>query len=732
MKPIIKLGCAIAPFTFVCAPAFAQNQSAPIVVTGLTTTPVDMVPDVGKTGTRLVDLPRSIQVVPREVFDQQGAVLLKDALRNVSGLAEGGMYAFGFYDRFTSRGLNVSFLNDGLPDTTSDLGGYVHSLTGVERLEVLKGPGSALFGAAQPGGSINIVRYQPSNTLSGFAREQYGSFDTTTSTVSVNVPLNERVAARIDGEYMNTPGYRGLHNQTAEVYGTLAFRPTNHNLIARFEYHDLEATPDAVGLPFSPPIGAGLPAPVNQTNRYYTPFAFAEQSIKRATLSDTWAINEILTLNLRTAYTDRDVNLARNAGGRLTASGAIYSLSGRQLRAQVDNIHDFVFQVEPIWHFVAGSRPVTLLVGAEARKIDATTRRATADLPNVANIFAPVTPETSIASLSFLCNTTHSCNDAKLEGRFYGLYGIGQVDLTDRLKVRLSVRENWFRTSAVSRSSIPKNPGFEHVCSPPAATTCAYLPGQPITRKDDSLSWDAGALYKLADMISLFGGYASSSYPIFNTEEPQSVGQTPEKGTQIEAGLRLTPGSWLTLSSAIYRTKRENVFIILAVPDLAGTGNLSIAQTYSYRTKGWENDISLHPTNAWTIAANFTLQDPTLIYYPQTPTLVGNRVPSVPKQIANAWSSYDLRLPGDLGTLELAGGVRYRSAYYGDAAQTRKLPGATQIDASGALIQGRWTLRAGVENMFDKLNWSYAAGTGSGAVPGPGRTFFISAAVKAF
>ncbi|SFR87529.1 TonB-dependent receptor [Sphingomonas jatrophae] len=733
MKRLSKLACAAMPFVVAAAPAAAQETGgSTVVITGITTAPATLAPLVGKTGTPLADLPRSVQLVPRELIDQQGGVLLRDALRNVSGLAEGGNYAFGFYDRFTARGLNLSFLTDGLPDTTSDLGGYIHSLNGVERVEVLKGPGSALFGAAQPGGSINLVRYRPGDTLSGAISTQYGSFDTTTTNASINVPLSSTVSARVDGEFLDSDGYRGLHNQTAEVYGSLGFRPAGHDILLRLEYHDLEATPDAIGLPFSPPAGSGLPAAVDKENRYYTPFAFADQRIKRAFLSDAWAVNDSLVVNLRTAYTDRDVDLARNAGGRLTAIGTSFGLTGRQLRAQTDEIHDFVVQAEPTWQFDAGSMPVRLLVGGELRRIDATTRRATADLPNITNIFAPVTPETTLGSLTFLCNATHSCNDAKLEARFYGVYGIGQIGLTDRLKLRLSARQDWFKTSAEGRSAIPRNPGSEHVCSPPQATTCAFVPGDPVVRKDDRFSWDVGVVYQLADAFSLFGGYSSSNYPIFNTEEPQSVGQVPEKGTQVEAGVRVTPGDWLAFSSAVYRTTRKNVFTILAVPDPAGTGNLSTAQVYSYRTKGWENDLTLRPLPAWTLTGNFTLQDPELTDYPQTPALVGNRVPSVPKRIANVWTTYAIALPGDGDRIELSGGARYRSAYWGDAAQTRKLPGATQVDAAAALIVDRFTVRAGVQNIFDKTNYRYAAGVGSGAVPGPGRTFFVSAAVRAF
>ena len=93
MKIITKLACAVAPAGLFGAPALAEDTAGTIVVTAVTTTPLTQAPSLGKTGTALADLPRSIQIVPRELIDQQGGVLLKDALRNVSGLAEGGTYA---------------------------------------------------------------------------------------------------------------------------------------------------------------------------------------------------------------------------------------------------------------------------------------------------------------------------------------------------------------------------------------------------------------------------------------------------------------------------------------------------------------------------------------------------------------------------------------------------------------------------------------------------------------
>src|SRR3546814_17529359 len=84
---------------------------------------------------------------------------------------------------------------------------------------------------------------------------------------------------------------------------------------------------------------------------------------------------------------------------------------------------------------------------------------------------------------------------------------------------------------------------------------------------------------------------------------------------------------------------------MLLEPDPNGPGSIDVPEVFSYRVKGWETDLNLHPIGPWNIIANFTLQNPKLTDYPQTPDLVGNRVPSVPKRIANVWTSYDIALP---------------------------------------------------------------------------------------
>jgi iron complex outermembrane receptor protein len=736
------LACAACAAAFYAGAAYAADinaDAAPntveqVVVTAPKTTPLEAPAAIDKTGAKLEDIPRSIQVVPKSLFDQQGAVKLTDTLRDVSGAVQGGQFNFGFFDRVIVRGLNVTYLDDGLPDGTSDLTGYVHTVTGVQQVEVLKGPGSALYGSTEPGGSINLVHFRPSDVAAAGFSEQYGSFDTTTTDVYATGPTGLKdVAWRIDGEYHHTDGFRGLDGATGEVLAALSWRPTNHDVEARYEYHHFQNTPDSTGIPFSPPNGVGVPLPVSVENTYYTPYAFADQTLNRLFLSDAWTINDVLTINLRGAYSHRDVDVARNAGGSVKLVSGQYALSGRQLREQSDAMDDLNFQAEPTWRFSTGSMKHLLLTGFEARDINGVTTRATADLSNISNIFDPVLHDGTLAGLTFKCDSGHSCDNARLGARFYGLYATDQIDVTDKFKLRLSVRQDWFDTKGEARSLVPVNGGQQQPCNPPKATACAWIPGQPITRNDSVTSWDVGAVYFLTPDLSVFGGYSNDAYPIFNTEEPESVGQVPETGKQAEGGVRFQLPPVLTVTSSVYHATREHVFTLLLVPNPSGPGNIDIAQVFSYGVTGWETDLNLHPTEAFNLIANTAVQSGRITTFPQTPANVGHKPPSVPSFLANMWMTYDVDLPGShdlFKTAQFALGARYRNDEFADAGETRRIPGVTLWDAGVIVPVNNLTFNVGVQNIFDRKNFLYGDGTGGGAFPGTGRTAFVRLSAK--
>lgn len=157
-------------------PAQPENQTQPTRPSASGDEPIELVvtgqqdgyrvPDATtatKTDTPIRDIPASIQVVPRQVLEDQKAINLIDALRNISGVslgATGGLTSFP--NQFTIRGFSTSNNNGSNYVNGIRIRGRTFSETAnIEQVEVLKGPASVLYGQAEPGGIINTTTKQP-------------------------------------------------------------------------------------------------------------------------------------------------------------------------------------------------------------------------------------------------------------------------------------------------------------------------------------------------------------------------------------------------------------------------------------------------------------------------------------------------------------------------------------------------------------------------------------------
>ena len=428
--------------------------------------PLATVATVDKTGTPLANLPQSVVVVPRATVVEQGGTSVADAVRDVSGVNIGGSSTYGFFDRVTIRGMDARFYSDNFPDGDQS-NGFPHSLNGVERIEVLKGPGSALFGSGPPGGTVNVVHFAPSAVPGYGLSQQVGSFGSwTTSAYATGPTTIPGLNYRVDGLLQHSDGFRNLESANYEVRPVLQWNKDNHVTTFALDYRHIERTPDPYGLVyFNGAALAGTPLNVPNTFKYSTPFSFGNQDFERGTLTDAWWFADYLTINNRLAYTHRDVSILRNSGGgTISFIGGTWQQTGRQLREQTDHDDDFTYQFEPVWKFHTGSVFHTLLTGAQIEWQSIDDNRATATLPNIANIFAPVIPETSTAGLNFMRTSTLSGMIDDLRALYVSAYAVDQIDVTEQWKVRLSARQDhWYEQltplAFVSSSTNPLAPG---------------------------------------------------------------------------------------------------------------------------------------------------------------------------------------------------------------------------------------------------------------------------------
>jgi iron complex outermembrane receptor protein len=216
----------------------------------------------------------------------------------------------------------------------------------------------------------------------------------------------------------------------------------------------------------------------------------------------------VLIINNRLAYTYRDVSILRHSGGTVV----LPMLTKRQLREQTDLDNDVVYQFEPVWRFATGTIGHTLLTGAQVEWDSIDDDRATADLPNIANIYAPVIPETSVANLTFLRDATHIGMIDDLRALYLSAYAVDQVDLSDHWKLRIGIRKERWDETLRPEAFVPGRETFNGT---------PLEPGMTQTEIDTPLSWSIGTLYKVLPGVAPFAGVSKSYLTNFNSEATQ-------------------------------------------------------------------------------------------------------------------------------------------------------------------------------------------------------------------
>jgi iron complex outermembrane receptor protein len=677
--------------------------------------PLQQAPALGKTGTKLGDIPASIQIIPREVVTEQGGTLLRDAINNASGINSGGQDSLGYFDHFLIRGLNAQVYSDGFSDG-DQLGGLVHSLNGVRRVEILEGPGSALFGSGPPGGTINIVHYDPSPVFHWGSSTQFGSFGTVTNSNYVTGPTTiDGLNYRIDTTFGGGEGFRDLPSKDFEIRPEFSWHVNDHTFTFALDARHVEQTPDSYGLIYmnGSPI-TGVP----DTAKYSTPFSFAKQDDIRPEFTDKWDVTNYLTINNRFSYTHRDIDVMRNndsinpinsaSGTRLVnlPDGDI-ALEGRQLRWQNDSDSFFDYQFEPVWKFYTGDIHHTLLTGFEFQRQMMDTNRVTADLPNITNIFAPTPQELSPGGLTFQCDAKHSCDNDHLVANYYGVYATDQIDLTDKWKLRVGVRQDWYDTELDPLISVPG--AFTNTGAP-------ILAGVPQFRDDKPLSWNVGTLYHLTPWMAPYIGASQSYLSNFNSENVQFGIGAPESARQYEAGIRFSFfNERVVLNTAAFNVSRDNVATLISATDTIVFD--------SQLTNGVEASLDAKITDQWHLLANATHQNAVVTGAPQTPTTIGNAPQGVPANMANIWSTYKFSICGVPG-FQVGGGVNYRDKTWSDTTNVNSVPAYLIGNAMIGWENPNWGVALNVKNITNERY--FVAANGAGGFVGEGLSAYLT------
>ena len=677
------------------APASPASERQPPSPTATAAAAEQYLPEVRVVGTRLRsyrakeasagtkisaplrDIPQSIQVLDREMLDDLGIVRGTDLTKDVSGVYREGV---GTDDRLVFRGFTTSeFLRDGFPDRRK----LFRDTASTERVEVLKGPASVLYGRLEPGGTLNYVTKRPQFYPGASVRMRADSEGAVRPSADLSLATpGGTLGLRVNGAYEYGKNFRDF-SFSDRKFGSavLAWRPFDGTQISA----EVEVLNDRRRLdPGLPQFGRG-PAqlPVQRTTNEPDDELFVQDRLYGYTveqrLGSTWQVRHALRLgNLRSrehearaARSSTMIDGVKRSDLQETGDPRWDGIVGRQASAGTRRDNQLTVQAELTGDFAVFGMRHKLLTGVDVDRFTSSRQsfRSAIIESNGINVYEPkygnfVVPD-ALEQDNFSDNLL----------RAHALYFQDLIKLASQWTLLVGARFDDTRTS-----------------------TDDFKTGKFSAVEGRQLSPRAGIVWQPGDQLSLYTSYSESFLPV--------IGQTfagelfkPVLGKQMEGGVK---AEWLDgrlgATMAVFTIKKDNVSV--SDPDNPG---FSI-QTGQTTSDGIEFDVTGSPLPGLRMIANASLAD-VRITKDTTQANVGRRPRNVPTRGGGLSMNYDLGGARWWGGLGGRLGVHHVGERSGESNASRPplfLPSYTRWDAGVSYKSTSWRLALNVENLFNK------------------------------
>lgn len=632
-----------------------------------------------KTNTSLLETPQSISVIPREMIELRGSQQTSEALRYSAGITTD---SYGYdprgYEWINIRGFdsfNSQYL-DGMR-----LYNYEMMETyGLERIELLKGPSSVLFGQSTPGGLINNVSKKPKSERFGEIGVEVGTGESYEGSIDFGDVLlgDDTLAFRLVSLYRNTeedPNGNPVNSERIFVAPSLTWKPTEDTTLTLLgSYLRWEST--QVPEYFKGPRG------LVKTNNLTWDSEFSE--IWRVGYEFEQKFGENVTFRQNARYSHYDSAsryLYINDLISPTELDLVASSYGVANRAwTLDN------QIE--WRLEHGSIKHTLLTGFDygyATSDDHTYEGAAPSL----DLLRPVSNRPFSAP-----NDLVSLYSQKV--RQYGVYAQDQIKLADHWVAVGSLRHDWVTTETGDR-----------------------IGGGSLDEQDDkALSYRVGLMYLADNGLAPYASYSTSFFPNSGIDA-SGVAFDPTEGNQYEVGLKYAPKDFRgAFTVSAFHLTQDNV--------LTTDPRNQIYQKASgeWTSKGVEFEGNIGITEQINLYGSLTLMD---IEITKSEDGDEGKTPGqTPERTASGWVTYSFT-EGALEGLTLGSGIRYTGSNYQDSSNTAKNDSLVSVDLVARYVRGPWTLALNVDNVADDTTYS---SDGIGYYQSAGRTVRLSLTYK--
>ncbi len=602
-----------------------------------------------KTDSPVLTTPQSISIVTKDQIEAQGAQNITEALRYTPGVTIESFGANAFFDEFKLRGFTAPRYLDGLrlpTDATTFAVPRIETY-GLERVEVLKGPSSGLYGQSDPGGLLNMVSKRPTDTPHYEVEGSFGSFDRFQGAFDIGGPVdkNGQVLYRIVGLGRDSNSQTNyVQDNKLFIAPSLTWRPTSDTsftILSQYQKVDNKGyqqyVPGQVSFLPNPnghiPYGRYLGEPGldgYHLEQFAVGYAFEHRFDNifqfRQNLRYTEVSNDLASVRTEGMVTDRLVARTYNY---VKANAANVALDN-QLQAD--------FATGPLVHKV--------LAGVDYFDLWARTDYRTTPIAPI-DAYNPVY---GAAVPSFNALPSFILRDDKQSQ--VGAYIQDQVKL-DRWTLTMSGRQDWVSS------------GFNSL---------AFYPPPGHYSRDDSAQTGRVGLNYLFDVgLSPYISYSTSFTPNLGAD---SAGRSfrPTTGEGGEVGVKFKPnGSNFMVTAAVFDIRQQDV--LTADP----ANPIFNVQTDAVRVRGFELELKGNLTRELEITAGYTHLDPRVTT--SIAGYAGKYMMNTARDQGSIWGKYTW-YDGALAGLGLGLGVRYVGETYGDNFNTFVIPSYALLDAA--------------------------------------------------
>ena len=682
-----------------------------------------------RSGLKPMDTPQSVQVIGAEIIEQQQAIRLSEVIKNANGIYVGSARG-GAQESFFSRGYDMS-ANNMFKNGFRYNAGSIPEVSGLEKVEFLKGGSALLYGNVAPGGILNLVTKTPSFKSGGEITMQAGSYSYYKPSIDFYGPLNKHIAYRFNASYENSESFRDyVKNERIYVNPSFLFNVSDKTQITvQGDYLSADWTPDfgtgiigktILDLPRNTYYGAlwstgktkssSASVLVNHdfNNNWKLSFNSSFQSYNRTQKSTAQLSSIDVNGNWKRGLTQADAS-EKIFGDQLSLQGTFNTGS---IKHQIFTGVDYENSMAPSYTFGFYATP---------NGTTALTTEATA-----INLF---NYDYSTQSLTAPYSTRRT-QLATTDTQRFGVYAQDLISITDYVKVLAGLRWSWQESEVTtSKEVIGKVNGVDTI-----TTTLENATATTGTKTlNRAYSPKAGLVIQPNKDLSLFASYSNSFTPNSGTTvDLQPL--DPSIIDQFEVGIK--KDFWkgiLSTNVTAYQISNNNLAqtVLFAADGVTPNVNTNLKELVGgTKGKGIEIDVTAKPTLGLNIIAGYSFNETKISKSSGTSgsLVVGDILARTPKHTANL--SFFYKLPsgtlkgltfGAIGNYigDRTGGWNDRYVWtenkpvtapktYTVTIEDRDIPleGYTTIDVSAGYEWEKFSILCKLSNVTNELNYT--------------------------